>query len=196
MIYTKAAWTTTSGICDGGYKRTVDALAKHGLTMDSDVSMQTILAELGLSDTLFSFCKVKKGGEVEAAHVLGKYMQHVAGYAFKFLSYTTPIEEMAVLAKSNKPINKRADGIKQTATMAHCYKLVNKLYQKETHASSRFLLDVYRIILSDKPEHLKATHASIALMDACAVHDARKECHDTLVKVLSDLLGPDTNATQ
>ena len=66
MIYTKARLTAEYNICEGGTERTEKALERLGLTMDSRVSMQLIMRELGLSDTLFSFCAVCKGCEDEA----------------------------------------------------------------------------------------------------------------------------------
>ncbi len=62
-VYTKASLTAKYNVCDQGVERTKAALEKNGLTMDSKVSMQLILRELGLSDTLFSFCSVCKGSE-------------------------------------------------------------------------------------------------------------------------------------
>lgn len=189
-IYTRAAWTTTSGICEGGLVRTMEALEKYGLTLDSDVSLQTILKELGLSDTLFSFCKVTKSSQKEAIRVLRQYMLEVTGLAGRFLLLLHP-EYAEPLADANKVINKRCRGIKRPELMAATYAKIKALWKAETSPQDRHWLNVYLCMLSKQPDHLVATHASIALMDGAEVVGTRKEIHDRLYKTLEDLLGPE-----
>lgn len=192
-IYTKAALTTVEGICDGGIERTKATLAKLGLTMDSRVSMQLILRELGLSDTLFSFCSVCKGCEEEAAQVLGKYMAVVTGLACRFLQLTNA-EYAEDLLAANDTLNKRFAGMDRKMLLAEHYKKFKIHHATDDMPQNKHFLNVYLIMLSSQPNHLCATHASIALMDGLEICGARREMHDRLYTELSDLLG-DEHAT-
>lgn len=187
-IYTKAAYTTKEGICEGGLERTIQTLDRLGLTMDSRVSMQLILRELGLSDTLFSFCRVCKGCEAEAQQVLHKYMLAVTGLALRFLTLTRP-ELAEPLVEANKVINKRCAGLDRKALLAQVYKKIKVLHENETAPQDKHWLNVYLCMLSEHPDHLCATHASISLMDGADVVGIRAEIHARLVQELTDLLG-------
>lgn len=190
MIRTKAAYTTNAGICEGGMERTMAALEKHGLGLHSWVTMQLILRELGLSDTLFSFCKVKKGDEPEARRVLRHYMGHVAATAYRFIWVADP----SYVDKLNRPIHaidKRVRGHDRRALFAAQYKDVAKLHKEETRPQIKHWLHALMCLLSEYGDHLCATHASIALMDGADIVGIRKEVHGNLVHMLSELLGPE-----
>ncbi len=188
-IYTTAAMVAKHGVCPGGTERTAAALAKRGLNMDSRVTMQIILKDLGLSDALFSFSEVEKASRKEAKQVLRQYMRTVAGYACRFILLTHP-EYGEALAAANKPINKRCDGIDRPELARKHMVRIGRLHQAETDPSAKHWLNVYRILLSAKPDHIVATHASIALMDGAKAVGVRDEVHQQLVTVLKDLLGP------
>ena len=186
-IITKAAWTAKYNVCEGGTARTAAALEANGLTMDDEVSMQDIMRTLGLSDTLFSFCKVKRGCEPEAQRVLGEFMRAVVGYALRWITFTRS-DLSEALVQANKAINKRCDGISRPALLAQEYAKINDLYRVEHEPKIKYWLDVYRCVLSNKPDHLAATHAAIALMDGADVMKMRNAVHEQLCAVLNNLL--------
>lgn len=187
-IYTCAAYTTAHDICEGGKERTQALLDKLGLGFNEWGSMQLIMRELGLSDTLFSFCKVKKGCEAEAQEVLGKYMLQVTGDALNLIHLTRP-DISSQLTRANKAINKRCLNIRRPELLAQEYAHVNRMHGNEAEVNIRHWLDVYRCMLSDKPDHLAATHASIALMDGASIIGIRQHMHEHLCDTLNRLLG-------
>lgn len=175
-------------------ERTLAALERLGLTMDSWVSMQLIMRELGLSDTLFSFCKVKKGDEKEAKKVLREYMEYVAVTAFKFLCVADP--SLAVpLTGPMKAIDKRIKGYDRRPMLAAEYKNVKNIYNEELRPHLKHWLNALLCLLSEYGDHLCATHASIALMDGADIVGIRKEVHTNLCHQLNELLGPEDEPT-
>lgn len=189
-VYTCAAYTTAADICDGGKERTEALLQRLGLGLNDWASMQLIMRELGLSDTLFSFCKVKKGCEKEAQKVLRAFITHCVGRASSFIGLTR-MDLASQLVNANKAINKRMAGIHRPAYLLQEYKAVSRLHVNEFEPHVKFWLDVYRCALSDKPEHLIATHAGIAMMDGAAVLNFRPQMHKALCDKLNELLGPE-----
>jgi hypothetical protein len=187
-IYTCAAYTTAHDICEGGKERTQALLDKLGLGLNDWGSMQLIMRNLGLSDTLFSFCKVKKGCEQEAQQVLGQYMLQVTGDALNLIALTRP-DIVSELVRANKAINKRCINIRRPELLAQEYNHINRLHANEAEVNIRHWLDVYRCMLSDKPDHLAATHASIALMDGAGIIGIRDQMHKHLCATLNRLLG-------
>lgn len=190
MIRTKAAYTTQAGICEGGMERTIATLERLGLTMDSWVTMQLILRELGLSDTLFSFCKVKKSDEAEAKRVLRTYMEHVATTAYKFIYISDP-PYFGKLREPMLAIDKRVRGLDRRPLFAAQYKVVKALHSAENRPHIKHWLNALLCLLSEYADHLCATHASIALMDGADVVGVRSDVHENLMYQLSQLLGPD-----
>lgn len=191
MILTCAAYTTKEGICDGGIDRTQALLDELGITADTWVSLQLIMRHLGLSDTLFSFCRVKKGCEEEARTVLWAFMLEVTGYANRFIMLTRP-EFATMLIRANKAINKRCTGIERKMLLRDCHREFQNKHRVEADPAIKHWLNVYMCMLSDKPDHLCATHGSIALMDGAAIHNFRTEIHEQLCQTLNKLLGPET----
>lgn len=191
MIYTKARLTAEYNICEGGTERTEKALERLGLTMDSRVSMQLIMRELGLSDTLFSFCAVCKGCEDEANKVLWTYMMEVVGRAGRWLTMVGTPDIVKFVAEANGAINKRCSGRPRPALQKKLHDDAKALHDLCPFPQDKFWLFCYMCMLSDRPDHLAATHATIALLDGCEAVGMRQEAHDTLFKVMMDLLGPE-----
>lgn len=189
-IYTCAAYTTAHDICDGGKERTQALLQRLGMGLNDWGSMQMIMRNLGLSDTLFSFCKVKKGCEQEALKVIRAFITQAVGDAFQLIGLTR-VDLATELVKANKAINKRMQGIERPALLLQEYNAVSRLHVNEPEPHVKFWLDVYRCALSDKPLHLIATHASIALMDGADIMKFRSEMHAHLCEKLNELLGPE-----
>lgn len=171
-------------------ERTMTALEKYGYNLHTWVTMQLILRELGLSDTLFSFCKVKKGDEKEASRVLRTYMEHVAATTYKFIWVADP-DYAAKLARPMHAIDKRVKGHDRRPLFAAQYQEVKKLYNAENRPQVRHWLNALMSLLSEYGDHLCATHASIMLMDGADIVGIRKEVHENLVYQLSQLLGPE-----
>lgn len=190
MIRTKAAYTTKEGICEGGMERAIATLERLGLTMDSWVTMQLIMRELGLSDTLFSFCRVKKGDEAEASRVLRTYMEYVATVAYKFIWAADP-DYAPKLHKPMLAIDKRVKGHDRRPLFAAQYREVKKLWEIETRPHVKHWLNALLCLLCEYGNHLCATHASIALMDGADIVGIRAEVHENLCFQLNSLLGPD-----
>lgn len=187
-IHTRASLTAKFNVCEGGTQRTKETLERLGLSFDSKVTMGLILREMGLSDCVFSFCAVEKQDRGEADRVLWAYMLYVTGLAQRFIILTHPTYD-DMMAEANKAINKRCEGHKRPAQLARIYARVNDAYRAEPDAKIRYWLDVYRCMLSDKPDHLAATHGGIALMDGAQIAGIRAEIHATLVVELTRLLG-------
>lgn len=190
MIRTKAAYTTKAGICEGGLERTNAVLERLGLTYDSWVSMQLIMRELGLSDTLFSFCKVKKGDEAEAHRVLTTYTEYVASILYKYIWIADPTYTPK-LSRAMAAIDKRLKGHDRKALLQAQYQTVRKLHEEELRPQIKHWLNGLLCLLSDNPLHLASTHASIALMDGADIVGVREAVHNNLYSQLMDLLGPD-----
>lgn len=191
-IYTQAALTAKFNVCEGGTARTAEALSRLGLTMESPVTMQLILRELGLSDTVFSFCAVQKGCENEAREVLHQYMLFVTGLACRFIMLTPSQPEYAeLLANANHVINKRCAGIDRKALMQASYERVSAAHSAESIPYMRYLLETYRHMLSTNPDYLAATHAGIALLECAKLVGVYDEIHQRLVDELTRLLGPE-----
>lgn len=191
-IYTRAAYTTTQGICEGGMERTEATLKKLGLTMDSDVSMQLIMRELGLLDTLYSFCKVCKRSEKEAQNVIRKYCLFVGGKAAQWLLLTR--SDLAQdIAGSNRALNLRFTGRDnpklRNAAMASMTIVHN---HEHTTIIERQWAEVYRCLLADKIDAFCATHATSALLEGARMCGMQSEVHERLCQELNQLLGPET----
>lgn len=193
MIYTKARLTAEFNICEGGTERTAATLERLGLTFDSRVSMQLIMREMGLSDTLFSFCAVCKGCEEEAQQTLWKFMLEVTGRAGQWLTLMAPAELVKTITEANKVINKRCSGRPRPALMKKLHDDVKALHDICPHEQEKFWLYVYMCMLSDKPDYLAATHGTIALLDGCAVVGMREEAYNVVFKTMMDLLGPEAH---
>lgn len=189
-IYTTAATVAKHDVCPGGTDRTAEALAKRGMTMDSRVTIQIILNDMGLCDALFSFCEVEKASRKEAEGVIREYMLSVAGYALRFLSLDADDNRKQVLLDANKAINKRCEGISRPALSRRSFVEVNRLYNQETDTKTRHWLNAYKIMLAPKPDHVTAVHATIALLEGCEVLSMDNEMRGALVHRLADLLGP------
>lgn len=194
-IYTKARLTAQHNICEGGTERTAAALERLGLTMDSKVTMQLILRELGLSDTLFSFCAVCKGCEIEADKVLHAFMLEVTGLACRWLLLMNPTY-VSALERANAAINKRCRGLKRPELNSQIHKEIKALQDEQTNPQDRYWLSTYLCMLSHHPDYLAATHGAIALMDGAAIVNMRDEIHAHLVSHLTVLLGPDPHYTE
>lgn len=190
MIRTKAAYTTKEGACEGGLERTIAALDRLGLTMDSWVSMQLILRELGLTDTLFSFCKVKKGDEAEAIKVVREYSSYVAALASRFIWVAEPTYA-ATLDRPLQAIKKRMQGVDRRPLYNAQYEVLKRAHGEETRPHIKHWLNALMCLLSTYGEHLCATHASISLMDGADIVGIRREVHEELLKKLHELLGPE-----
>lgn len=189
-IRTKAAWTLPEGVCDRGRERTAEALARLGLTEDSMVTMQQILQELGLSDTLYSFCRVKKGDEAEASTVLRRYMNAVANATYRYIIVADP-NYAELLKPPMLAIDKRVRGIRRPELWNKRHAAVKALHDAEQRAHIKHWLNALLCLLSSHKDHLCATHASISLMDGADIVGIRKETHTVLYETLSELLGPD-----
>lgn len=187
-IKTRASLTAKHNICEGGTERTKLTLERLGLQFDSIVTMGLILREMGLSDCVFSFCATEKEDRKEADRVLRAYMLYVTGLAQRFIILTHSQYD-AMLAEANKAINKRCEGHRRPAQLARLYAKVNDAYRTESEPRVKHWLDVYRCMLSDKPDHLAATHGGIALMDGADIVGIRNEVHIQLVEELTRLLG-------
>lgn len=190
-IYTQAALTAKFNVCEGGTARTAAALSRLGLTMESPVTMQLILRELGLSDTVFSFCAVQKGCEEEARRVLWGYMLCLTGLACRFITLTHP-EYIELIANANHVINKRCSGVNRKELMQQNYERVSAAHASEEAPNIRYFLDTYKHMLSTSPDYLAATHAGIALLEGCKVVGVYNEVHTKLVGELHTLLGVDS----
>lgn len=193
-IYTRAAYTTTQGICEGGMERTIATLEKLGLTMDSDVSIQLIMRELGLLDTLYSFCKVCKRSEAEAQHVIRQYCLFVGGKAAQWLLLTRG-DLSELVAASNKALNMRFTGrdngkVRRRAQVAWTTLLT--MEGERVNIIERQWIEVYRCLLADKIDAFCATHATVALLEGARLCDMQPEIHERLCKELITLLGPET----
>lgn len=188
-IHTRASLTAKFNICEGGTARTAQTLDRLGLTMDSPVTMGLILREMGLSDCVFSFCAVEKKDRAAADKALRSYMLHITGLALRFIVVTHNAEYGEVLLEANKVINKRCEGHSRPAQLARAYAKINDLYRAEADPKIKYWLDVYRCMLSDKPDYLAATHGGIALMDGANVAGIKEPVHAELVDVLYRYLG-------
>ncbi len=90
-----------------------------------------------------------------------RFCAYVTGLACRFVSLTRP-EWAADLAKANHVLNKRHDGIEREALLSESYKNIKILHQLEDMPQNKHWLNVYLIMLSTQPEHLRATHGAIA----------------------------------
>lgn len=192
-IYTRAAYTTTQGICEGGMERTQATLDKLGLTMDSDVSMQLIMRELGLLDTLYSFCKVCTRSEAEAERVIRQYCLFVGGKAAQWLALThSDMAEM--IAAANRALNLRfsgKDNTKMRRTSLAAWTTALTLNADSFNIVERQWVEVYRCLLTDKIDAFCATHATVALLEGARLCGMWEEVHARLCQELNQLLGPE-----
>jgi hypothetical protein len=177
-IYTSASRTHKHNPCPEGAKRTQEALAKLGLNMQSLVPMRVVLEELGISDTVFSFCEVRKGCEAEADQVLRRYMSFLVHLTQGYLG----------VYHDSTALNKRLAGHMRAVPLAKEYALVDHRHSHEASPASRKGLEVYKWLLSDNPNYLCALHAGIALMDGAELIGKRQEVHDKLLGKLRELM--------
>jgi hypothetical protein len=180
-IYTSASRTHKHNPCPEGAKRTQEALAKLGLNMQSLVPMRVVLEELGISDTVFSFCEVRKGCESEADKVLRAYMSFLIHLTQGYLG----------VYHECRSLNKRLAGHMRPATLATEYALIDHVRAHETDPVRMKGLEVYKWLLSDNPNHLCALHAGIALMDGAELIGKREEVQQALLGKLRELLPQD-----
>lgn len=179
-IYTSASRTHKPkyDICADGRIRTANLLDKHGLHMDSLVTMRFILEEMGISDCVFSFCEVRKGDEQEAAQVLQAYMAFLLDLVSEYFHIYLP----------SKALTKRLQGHIRPEALLKEYKGVKLLRETESDNAQRKALEVYLCLLSDRPEYQAVTHAGIALMDAAELIGKRTEVNNRMLTKLRELL--------
>lgn len=182
------------GICEGGLERTNETLARLGLNMDSLVSMQTIMRELGLTDTLYSFCKVTLESRAEAQKVLGEFIKYETELAYWLINFTRSDLSTAI-KQAARPIKKRAEGTPREALQQQEYESLSRLYYNEPEAHIKHWINAFRCLLSnEKSDSLAATHAAMALMDGADIIGIREEIHKRLCDKLNELLGPEPSS--
>lgn len=189
-IYTKAEWTLAEGPCEGGVERTDEALARLGLDRSSMVSMQLILRELGLTDTLYSFVRVRGDCKKEAQEKLAKYAMEVAALAHGVLVLVYGEKLMRI----NRAINRRYVGGRGfNPECLQAQREVLELKREETNISMQHLLEAYSCLLSNKSDAISVTQATVAALDGASVANARAEVHGHLTRKLAEILGPDAH---
>ncbi len=164
-IYTSAALTCQphDGYCEQGEPRIKAVLAKHGLQWDSLVTMRFILDELGISDCVFSFCKVKPSCEKEAKETLAKYMVYLYTVA---LGYADLDPTDKLLRDDLKAIRKRCEGHHRPRPVAIAHAVVTATKREQGDPVRRYGLEALVCLSAPKADELAATHAGIALMEA------------------------------
>lgn len=179
-IYTSASRThkPEHGICERGIENTQRVLAKLGLTMESLVTMELILDELGLCDCLYSFCEVRKGCEEEASFVLRNYMAYVRELTQEYLGVYVVVES----------VNKRLAGVMRPALLMRDHAAICDARAVLSDPIKMYGMDVYKCLASSFTDSQAANHASIALMDGAELLGKRAEVHDKLTQRLRSLL--------
>lgn len=161
-IYTSAALTCQphQGYCDQGEERTRATVARLGIQWDTLIPMRLILDEMGISDCVFSFCKVKKGCEGEAHTVLCQYMQ----YLFQGAMQEADID-VELFTAEVKAIRKRCEGYNRPHLLKTAHAAMAYLKNSEPDVGKRHALEALKCLSSDRPDELAATHAGIAMME-------------------------------
>lgn len=177
-IYTSASRTHKHNPCVDGSARTKEALARLGLNMNSLVPMSVVLEQLGVSDTVFSFCEVRKGCEAEADRVLREYMKHILVLTKEYLGFDA----------WSKGILKRLEGHIRPRILADELTVFMYGISTEPDPVARKALEVYRCMLSEQPNYLCALHAGIALMDGASFLGKHAEVRQALYDKLKELL--------
>lgn len=174
-IYTRAGWAWEHDPCEDGRQRGQDALARLGLTPDTPVTIQQVLQHTTLQDALFCFIRVESRSVEQARTVIGEYIATVAGYLLRFTTITDGGEVLKNLAG---PLNAHyIDKKDRTALLA---KLAKALPTDHELPQNIVWYEGLRIILSDKPVHLIAMHATQKLLEGAKIATFEDEMRDTI----------------
>ena len=161
------------------------ALKRLGLTMNSVVSMRTILDQLGVSDTVYSFCKVKPESQKEADHVLHTYMEYLYDIALNRFGAFDPAE----YPMHAKAIRKRCQGIYRPKLLAEASIALTKMKAGVESPERLKALDAMLCLSStNHADAIAATHAGVALMDACRASGAGEALAEELRAKLEELM--------
>lgn len=183
-IYTSPSLTIQphNGYCEGGAERVKAALAKHGLSMESIVPMRMILDELGVSDTVFSFCKVCKGSEKEAEQVLHTYM------LFLYEGAVHQLAGVDLEPYGLKAIRKRCEGHNRPHLLVGANKAMAYLRNSNPNPTERYALKALEALSMPVPDEIAAVHAGQALMQMGEAAGDPHRIQDMLRRKLEELM--------